>query len=204
MKSTEPLFNLQKITRTLFFLFFFICIVNTAYTQPKFRIASISERLISEDTLYKQSTGIYVEYYFLKHVSISYQFSIGNTSSDHVYAHVSVGSYAATFPLRWYAQSGDDAYKYLTIICILIPESINFHILLGEHLDISPFVSPLGLSFEKIKGVDVIKSSLGAGVRFHADFNNWHITPYVLTRRLYDDNEAKWFFGAGLMLGLRF
>lgn len=158
--------------------------------------------------------GIGLEFFVGKHMSLNYNFSLGTSinSNNHFNFHgaagASTGSLFITAALLNNAidESLDNALSSATgkdvdmskgltrglgitgVILILIPEGLSYHIDMGKHLSISPYVNPLGLDYmgsDKIIGQKLALSyEVGSAVNFYFK-NKRYLSPKIGLRGFY-------------------
>lgn len=178
-----------------------------AQEEGRARISLIAERgQYDELGRITQNYGFHLEYYVTDYISLGYQFSIGQaglekTDSTNAYGHITMGSYASTFPFRTFIETEDEFYLYLAIFAILLPESIHFHLRVSEGFHISPYIAPFGMEYELVDERDIFQASFAAGLRLNVFIGDVSFAPFAAVRNTWNGRSG-WGYVGGFMLGI--
>lgn len=193
---------MKKIT--IVFILIFLQHWAKAQEQGNFRVLLSGQHTQFSDRFIRDF-GFGAEYYVSDEWSIGYHFSFGANTDREFFAHIPTGTWFASYPFRIFANFGDDFWLYATVLSVLLPESINFHIRPSDSFHISPFIAPLGMYYEETQENPNpnFKIGLSTGVRLNIFKDNFSIAPYGGVRGLYEDMSKLGVFG-GLNLSVSF
>lgn len=150
------------------------------------------------------SLGLDLDVFVSDHLSLSYRYAIGINSREEFYAHIPLGAWLASFPLTAYSRTNSDILIAASIFLLLIPESINAHIWLGDNFRLSPFIAPLGMFYENItdRPNPPFQAGFSGGIRAYFFNKDLSLMPYLGVRSLYT-RGASWGLLAGASLGIK-
>ncbi len=192
--------------RKIFLLFgLLFCSLQLAIGQEAgiFRLSLAGEHVRFSDRSIT-SLGLDLDVFVSDNLSLSYRYAIGINSRDEFYAHIPVGAWLASFPLTAYSQTSSDILIAASIFCLLIPESINAHIWLGDNVRLSPFVAPLGMFYENItdRPNPPFQAGFSGGLKAYFFTKKFSLMPYLGVRSLYARGSS-WGLLAGASLGIK-
>jgi hypothetical protein len=195
-----------KKKRELLFIILFFAQITWAWAQAESysRLSFTAERMQYSDRLV-HAGGLVFEYYISDWFSISYPLDFGVNSQNRFYMRFPTGVWLATYPFTTYANTGQNFWLYASIVAVVLPESLHWHIRASENFHISPFAAPLGMYYEKTinDNSPALEAGFTGGLRFDVFRNNLAFSPYLAGRSLYRRGSG-WGLVGGFTFGWTF
>jgi hypothetical protein len=199
----------SKFIKLLFFTLIFAIFNHLAFAQNEedgVRLSLVYEQIrnFKKAEVY-QSGGLYGEIFVGEGwCSLGYNVSFGSQTQNGFTLHLPLGWYAAQYPLRAANTSGDNWWIWGTLICLILPETVNLHFKLSDNFYFSPYIAPAGVDMWYEYGDARWESTLGAGIRLNVlKDSKWSLSPFVGVKTHYSNiNWSQVQFGTMIGVGL--
>jgi hypothetical protein len=153
-----------------------------------------------------QTGGVQLEFYVVEEgwCSIGYQLALGKNAQNNFMLHLPLGWYLAQYPLQFSGTSHDNWWIWAAIICLALPENINFHFKLSDNFYVSPYFAPAGIDFWQDAGYNTWQPTIAAGIRLNVlKDSKWSLSPFLGVKTHYNTmnwNQVQF----GTMIGIGF
>lgn len=197
--------------KTIFISFLFITFSYLAFAQGGNNGTKVSlfyEQVRNFRQGYNlQSGGLQTEFFLGDGgwCSLGYSMSFGTHTRNNFTFHMPLGIYLAQYPLQAVGTRSGDWWLWGTLLCLIIPESVNFHIKLSNEFYVSPYIAPAGIDFWRdASDFSVWEPTFAAGIRLNViKDEKWSLSPFLGVKTHY--SKMNWSeIQFGTMIGVGF
>jgi hypothetical protein len=197
----------QNLAKIVFLAIFYTTFGHFSFAQNgeyDARLSLVYEQIRNfKQTEVYQSGGLNGEIFITEEgwCSLGYNVSFGKHTKNDFVLHLPLGWYIAQYPLRAINTSNDSWWIWGTLLCLVLPESVNFHIKLSDNFYISPYIAPAGIDMWHEYGDTRWEPTFAAGIRLNVLKDKWNLSPFLGVKTHYSGinwNQVQF----GTMIGL--